>query len=621
MEMTNEIGSRLKRAWNAFLNNDRTYSYRDIGASSSIRPDRSRLTRGNERSIVTAVYNRIAIDCASIDMRHVYLDANKRYKGDVKSKLNTCLTVSANVDQTGRAFMLDIVMSLLDEGNVAIVPIDTEADPNVVDSFDVESLRTGRVVEWYPRDVKVNVYNDRTGQREDVIFSKKAVAIVENPFYAIMNEYNSTMQRLIRKLNLLDAIDEQSGSGKLDMIIQLPYVIKTEARKKQAEERRRSIEEQLMGSKYGIAYTDGSEKVTQLNRPVENNLMKQIEYLTSMVYSQLGITQTVLDGTADEKTMLNYNSRTVEPILSAIRDAMYRTFLTKTARTQGQSIMFFRDPFKLVSVSDLAEISDKMTRNEIMAPNEIRQIIGIAPSNDPAADELKNRNIRKGNESPTPIDSTQNLSVLSPGEYDAAMSNYDQLNKQLDEVEASLDSPEITHYASKYYDPVKAHEYYMRTRELKGQNKVPAESLNDDGKAAREYVRKNIDDEFKSKFEDTRKSTKEQLKRMSSETGKKIEAVQKDTQDKIDQLKNILESLDDDERRLKAGQFRRVIERLRERNGNQKMQLISSHHTESQAIVDKHNGAQERLRKEYEDTFDREMNAILSDEGFHKKHK
>lgn len=390
--MEKPIGARLKHAWNAFFNKDPTLET-SISTSYSYRPDRPRLSRGNERTIVTAVINRIAMDVSAISIRHVRLDENGRYESDIDSGLNNCFTLEANIDQSSRAFVQDIVMSMLDEGCVAIVPVDTTLDPNKTGSYDIQTMRTGKILEWFPRHVRVRVYNDRTGNREDVIVSKSVVAIVENPLYAVLNEPNSTLQRLIRKLSLLDIVDEQTSSGKLDMIIQLPYVVKTDARRQQAERRRKDLEDQLSGSKYGIAYTDGTERITQLNRPVENNLMKQIEYLTSMLYSQLGMTASILDGTADDKTLLNYDNRTIEPMISAIVDAMKRTFLTKTARSQNQSIMFFRDPFKLVPVGDLAEIADKFTRNEIMSSNEFRQIIGMKPSKDPKADELRNKNL------------------------------------------------------------------------------------------------------------------------------------------------------------------------------------------------------------------------------------
>lgn len=402
------LTDRLQHAWNAFVNNrDPTNSYRyGRGASYSYRPDRPRLSRGNERSIVTSVYNRIALDVAAINIQHCKLDKDGRFDYVIDSKLNNCLTLDTNIDQTGRAFIQDVVMSMLDEGCVAIVPVDTTLDPKITGSYDILSMRTGKVLEFFPSQVRVRVYNDRTGEKEDILLPKSTVAIIENPLFAVINEPNSTMQRLIRKLNLLDVIDEQSGSGKLDLIIQLPYVIKTDARRQQADQRRKDIEDQLSGSKYGIAYTDGSEKVTQLNRSVDNNLMKQIEYLTSMLYSQLGITQTILDGSADDKTMLNYYSRTIEPIVSAIVDEMKRKFLTKTARSQMQSIMYFRDPFKLVPVNDIAEIADKFTRNEILTSNEIRQIIGFKPSGDPKADKLINSNLNHPEEDAKPSDKT-----------------------------------------------------------------------------------------------------------------------------------------------------------------------------------------------------------------------
>lgn len=395
--MQESLTSRIKRAWNVFLERDSPsqYSYDDLGVNSYYRPDRVRLTRGNDRSIVTAIYNRIAIDCSAIKIEHAYLDKNDRYVARVNSGLNTCLNLEANIDQTGRAFVQDIVMSMLDEGSVAVVPVETSINPKLSSHYEIYSMRTGKITAWYPRHVRVQLYNAKTGLKEEVILQKNTVAIIENPFYAVMNEPNSTLQRLIRKLNLLDVVDEQSASGKLDLIIQLPYVIKTDARKKQAEQRRKDIENQLAGSKYGIAYTDGTEHITQLNRPIENNLMSQIEYLTSMLYSQLGITTSILDGTADDKTKLNYTNGTIEPIMSAITLEMKRKFLTRTAITQGQSIVFFSDPFKLVPVSQIADIADKFTRNEIMSSNEIRQIVGMKPVDDPKADELRNKNINE----------------------------------------------------------------------------------------------------------------------------------------------------------------------------------------------------------------------------------
>lgn len=402
---TPTLMDRLKNSWNAFRNRDPTIFYNEPGMSYTYRPDRVRFSRGNERSIVTSVYNKIAMDVASVDIRHCRIDKNGRYTEDIDSDFNRCLTLEANIDQSHRAFRQDIVMSMFDEGAVAIVPIEAKGDPTLSTSFDIRSMRVGKIVEWFPRSVKVEVYNDRTGKKEKIIMPKKSVAIVENPLYSVINEPNSTMKRLIRKLNILDAIDEQSGSGKLDLIIQLPYAVKGELKEQQANKRRDSIIDQLKGP-YGIAYIDGTEKVTQLNRPVENNLMKQIEYLTNLLYSQIGITPSVMDGTADEKTMLNYNNRTVEPIVSAIVDAMKRSFISRTAMTQGQTIMAFRDPFKLVPVNNIAEIADKFTRNEILTSNEIRQIIGFKPSSDPKADQLINSNIAQSKEQPSLGDET-----------------------------------------------------------------------------------------------------------------------------------------------------------------------------------------------------------------------
>lgn len=395
--MKETIGSKLKRAWNIFMNRDPT-SYQGtsyFGSSYGYRPDRIRMTRGHERSIVTAICNRIALDVSAISLVHARVDENGHFLEYIDDTLHQCLTVEANIDQTGRALRQDIVMSMLDEGCVAVVPVEADFDPDENNSYKIYSLRTGKILEWMPQHVRVRLYNETTGRFAEVVVAKKYTAIMENPLFAVMNEPNSTMQRLIRKLNILDAIDEQSGSGKLDLIIQLPYVIKSQTRKEQAEQRRRDIEQQLSGSKYGIAYTDGTEHITQLNRGVENNLMSQIEYLTKMLYSQLGITESVMDGTANEETMINYHNRTVEPILASIADEMTRTFLTKTARTQKQAISFFRDPFKIAPVSQIAEIADKLTRNEIMTKNEVRSIIGMRPSDDPRANELRNSNINQ----------------------------------------------------------------------------------------------------------------------------------------------------------------------------------------------------------------------------------
>ena len=403
--MDYSISTRFKNAWNAFRNKDPS-SFNN-GMGFSVRPDRARLTRGNEKSITTSIYNRIALDVSSINIQHVRLDKNGRFRDVIDSKLNSCLTLEANIDQTNRAFIQDVVISMFDEGAVAVVPVDTTIDPKITDSYDIVTMRTGKILEWYPEKVKVRVYNDRTGLKEDLIMLKKNVAIIENPLYAVINEPNSTMQRLIRKLNLLDVIDEKSASNKLDLIFQLPYTVRTETKRSQAEKRRDDLEQQLAESKYGIGYIDSAERVIQLNRPVENNLMSQIEYLTSMLYSQLGINQGVLEGTADSKAMSNYYDRTIEPIVSAIVDEMKRKFISKTARTQGQSIMYFRDPFKLVPILDLAEMVDKFTRNEVMTSNEFRQVIGMKPSNDPNADKLLNKNLKQTNSGAIPTTSSE----------------------------------------------------------------------------------------------------------------------------------------------------------------------------------------------------------------------
>lgn len=410
--MEKSFGSRLKHAWNAFMNRDPPVrSFMDIGSSYSYRPFYHRFSYGVDRTIAVAVNNRIAMDVAAITIQHVRLDENGRFDEVIDSGLNSCLNLEANMDQTGRAFLLDVTLSLLDEGYVAIVPVDTDFDPKNTGGFDIRSMRTGKILEWYPSHVRVRVYNDKTGEKEELTLPKKMVAIIENPFYAVMNEPNGTMQRLLRKLSILDVVDEQAGAGKLDLIIQLPYVIKTDARRQQAEMRRKEIENQLADSKYGIAYTDGTEKITQLNRSLENNLLKQVEYLTNLFYSQLSITQEIMNGTANDAAMTNYYNRTIEPIVSAIVDEMKRKFLTKTARSQKQSILFFRDPFKLAPIGTVAEMADKFTRNEIMSSNEFRQVIGLKPSKDPKADELMNKNLSQSSEQEQQFAATGESSV------------------------------------------------------------------------------------------------------------------------------------------------------------------------------------------------------------------
>jgi Phage portal protein len=437
MGMAN-LGSKIKHAWNAFLNQNGPLAYPNIGASYAFNPNRTRMRYSNERSIISSIYTRLGVDVAAVAIQHARIDEDDRYIGKIKSDLNECLTVEANIDQAARAFRQDIAMTLFDRGVAALVPVDTSLNPSISGSYDIQTMRVGDIVQWYPRHVRVNVYNETTGMREELTLEKKFVAIVENPLYSVMNEPNSTLQRLIRKLNMLDAIDEQSSSGKLDLIIQLPYVIKSEARRNQADQRRRDIENQLKGSQYGIAYTDGTEKITQLNRPAENNLLAQIEYLTKMLYAQLGLTEEVMNGTADEAAMLNYKQRTLEPILDAIVEAMRRTFLTKTGRSQGQSILYFMDQFKLVPMSQIADIADKLCRNEVASANEIRQAIGWKPSKDPKADQLINSNMPQLADAAAPADSSSSDDTVVQSGLDSLSSSIDDIFKELGIDENSI---------------------------------------------------------------------------------------------------------------------------------------------------------------------------------------
>lgn len=440
--MGEPIGSRLKHAWNAFRARDETeiYSYQDLGVQSSYNPTRPRVSMGNERSIITAVYNRIAMDVAAYDFNNVRVDGNNRYLETIDSGLQNCLTIEANKDQSGRVFIQDCVMSMFDEGVVALVPVDTTIPPISSGSYEINTVRTGKIVEWYPDYIKVELYNDQTGKKERLTVPKAIACIIENPLYAVMNEPNSTVKRLIRKLNILDAIDEQSGSGKLDLIIQLPYVIKSKARQDQAEERRSAIESQLSGSKYGIAYTDGTEHITQLNRPTENNLLSQITYLTNMMYSQLGMTEDVFNGKASPDAMRNYYDRTIEAVVTVIVEEMRRKWLTKTARKQGQTIMAFRDEFRLVPANEMADIAESFTRNEILTSNEVRAILGMKPSTAPNADELRNKNMPISDPTSSsqnggiPVEEVQSIMSDMSAEYEAAMKD------TLDGVQSDIDS-------------------------------------------------------------------------------------------------------------------------------------------------------------------------------------
>ncbi len=505
--MAKTISSRFRDAWNVFRNrtSEEEVNLNFSEPESSYRPDRTRRFILGERTIIASIYNRIAMDVSDINIKHVRLDNNGRYLETIRSGLNDCFNLEANIDQTGRDFMRDAVISMLEEGVVALVPVDTNVNPKNTDSFDVLSMRTGKVTGWFPSKVRVDVYNELVGKKQEVILEKRKVALVENPLYYVMNGDNSTLRRLIRKLNILDAIDDQVNSSKLDLIIQLPYVIKTEGRQKEAEKRKKQIEDQLYNSKYGIAYIDGTEKITQLNRSLDNNLMNQIEYLTTLLYSQLGLAKEVFEGTADSTQMNNYLSRTIKPIASAFSEELKRKFLTKTARTQGQSVEFFNDPFKFIPTDQIAEMADKFTRNEIMTANEFRQAIGLQAADDPNADELRNKNINAspiGGEAFTPeeaYDADQELADLD-----------DQLVDLESMLQSSIGGEELIHYASPYYDPVKAHEYYMKNRELKGRKSTAG--LTDKGKEAASYVKDRINEERKAKISESRASTKSDIK-------------------------------------------------------------------------------------------------------------
>ena len=636
---------RLQHGWNAFMNKDPTRGYYDTGPGYSYRPDRPRLTRGNERTIVTSIFNRIALDVASLNITHCKVDENGRYVSSIDSSLNNCLNLEANLDQTGRAFIQDVVISMFDEGCVAVVPVDTSIDPEISASYNVESMRTGKILEWYPKHVKVRVYNENTGIKEDIKLPKSSVSIIENPLFAVVNEPNSTLQRLMRKLALLDVVDEQTSAGKLDMIIQLPYTIKSEARRTQAEARRKDIEMQLTNTKYGIAYVDATEKITQLNRPLENNLMKQIEYLTNMLYSQLGITQTILDGTADEQTLLNYHSRTIEPIASAIVDEMKRKFLTKTARTQKQTITFFRDPFKLVPVNNIADIADKFTRNEVLTSNEIRQIIGFKPSSDPKADELRNSNLNhpdeNGNQRQKQGQGLPEQLNQGNGEYEQAMGDLDELDAQLDDLESSLPDESLKHYASPYYDPVKAHEYYMKNRELKGENsRKSTAGLNDEGKAVARYVKNQLDTERKSKVDAHNNQTQAQIdvkkNNMDSTINAKkkniiasIESHKTQTKEKIEKLREELKGMSMDDWNKHAERIQSEIAKLRESNdtiraklqaeySSESAKLRTAYKNDSTNLRNTHKTETARLSKEYEEKYKSELDKLKSDAKYIK---
>lgn len=607
---------RIQHAWNAFMNRDPTKERMDLydyysGSVSTSRPDRMQFSRGNKKTIVTSVYNRIAMDVAQVEIKHVRLDENERYKEVIDSNFNSCLSIEANADQTGRAFIQDLVMSMFDEGCVAVVPIDADFDPTKTGSYDIESMRVCKILEWYPAAIKVSGYDERDGKKKEIIVPKKITAIIENPFYSIMNEPNSTLQRLLRKLTLLDAIDERNGAGKLDLIIQLPYVIRSQAKRDQAEQRRKDIEDQLSSSQYGIAYTDGTERITQLNRAVESQLSSQVEYLTSMLYSQLGITVEILNGTADEKTMLNYNNRTIEPILSAITDEFKRKFLTKTARTQGQSIEFFRDPFKLVPIADLAELADKFTRNEIMTSNEIRQIVGMKPSQDPSADELRNKNL---NQSGAEIGMEE--LAMEEGDVQAQLQELDNVDAELDDLENELNhsDEEMMHYASPYYDPVKAHEYYMRTRELKGRTSTA--KLNDAGKAAAQYVKNRLNEERKGKVEEHKTLTDNTKDRLKDQNKATMESSTAQMKSKIESLRNQLKSLNPQQKAKYKESIQAQITSLREENSLKRKSLQAQLSANVKSLSEGHSTRRKELKDEYDEKYVQELEQIRGNSQF-----
>lgn len=662
------ISTRFKKAWNAFTNRDPTNEYRDTGTSYGSRPDRPRLVRGGERSIVASIYNRISLDVAAIDFKHCRLDENERFKETIQSNLNNCLTLESNIDQTSRAFIQDAVLSMLDEGVIAVMPVDTNVDV-INNTFDIYTMRVGKIIEWKPKSVRIRAYNDNTGRHEDVWMPKSSVAIIENPFYTVMNEYNSTMQRLIRKLSLLDVTDEETASGKLNLIIQLPYIARTETKRIQANNRREDIRRQLAEDQYGIAYIDGTEKITQLNRPLENNLLKQVEYLTNLAFSQLNMTQAILDGSADEQTMLNYYNRTVDVIVNAITGEMKRKFLTKTARSQGQTIMAFRDPFRLVPVNNLAEITDKFTRNEVLTSNEIRQIIGIRPSSDPKADQLVNSNISQPKEEVTQDQNGYDDSQIEEDlpeyrndeeSYSDAVSKLDDLDYELDQLENEF---ELKHYASPYYDPVKSHEYYMKNRELKKRKSVA--KLNDKGREAANYVKDRLTNERKSRVQshkDYTNSTIESLKNgknsaiesNNDEKKKKIESLSEkkksdiseyseQTQGKIDQLRTLLKSMSKDKKEEYKEKINTVIEALRYDNKQKRAEIQEKYKADSTSVKEEtknknsnlrndfsssrsglnqtHRDTRTKLKEEYDQKYIDELDKIRADKKFQKVSK
>lgn len=685
--MEKTFAARFKRAWNVFLNRDPTDMYASYGDNygtvSYRRPDKPRSPIANERSIINAIFNKIAVDAASVDINHIDTDADGRFLDIRDSELNDRFNLEANIDQTGRAFRQDIFMSMLTDGVVALVPIDTDDNPDDSEAIVIDSIRVSKIVAWMPHHVKVNPYNERTGRHQEIVVNKSNAAIIENPFYTVFNEPNSTLQRLLRKLALLDAIDEQQGSGKLDLIIQLPYVVKSSARQEQAEKRRNEIEEQLSQSKFGIAYTDGTEHITQLNRPVENNLMSQIEYLTKLLFTQLNLSQEILDGTANQESMTNYYSRTIEPLLSAVVDEVRRKFLTKTARSQGQDVRFFRDPFKLLPVDKLADIADRLTRNEIMTSNEIRQKIGLKPSNDPNADVLRNKNISQSNASIA--QQFQNGGGMTDeyetdADYDSNMQDLDGLDTELDDLENSLAQSEdffddgsetfaddsdpndiLEHYASPYYDPVKAHEYYEEHKKLKGRHSTA--DLSDEGKIAASYIRKRLNEERDAKIETHKNQTnasiksetdnrntnvknvsdklKSDVEKARNDANRKVEAHKRETQSVIKSLQAELANMSPSQKRRAKRRIQTQINKLRETNSEARKELMGTYkntanqlrteaQTNKQSIRDNaktnitgyrdaHRTTKQQLKDEYDQKYEAELESLRSDRTMRKK--
>lgn len=614
--MAESFRSRLKNAWNAFSNKENEYqvSY-DIGPGYSSRPDRHRIVTGSERTIISSIYTRIAIDVASTSFEHVRMDDNDRYLETINSGLNNCLNVEANIDQTGVAFMLDVVISLLDEGCIAVIPTDTSANPDLTSSYDIYSMRVGKIVNWYPRHVRVELYNENTGQRQQVTLSKSSVAIIENPFYSVMNEKNSTMNRLVYKLGLLDDADAKSVSSNLDMIIQLPYTVKTPTQEKRAEDRRKSIEAQLTGSKYGIAYIDSTEKVTQLNRSLENNLLSQVEKLTNQLYSQLGMDETILNGTANSDTMNNYYQRTVAPIIKVIKDEFIRKFISKTARTQRQSIMTFQDPFRYMTVTQIANLVDPMSRNEVLTPNEFRTALGFKPSENPDSDELRNRNLIDVNSYQNNTDEDQEM---SEEDYQNALAQLDQSDSELDQLDSDLSHsiPDfLEHYASPYYDPVKAHEYYMKTRELKGTKKTSTAGLTDEGKAAASYVKNQLSEERKAKIKEARAKSKQAVAQTKQHISVQIAQQTANASAQMRLIKAKMAHASTEEKLKYKSQIASMKAKNNKIRASLQAQMRSASSGSSQALS-------EQIKKiiaDYKAKQESELENIASDSGFQKK--